>query len=87
MGTYKYQPIPVSDEELAKAFENTNFGHSRHRELLNASVLKKLVGYHCGHTITVIMKELKLIGKTGRPTKRGVQLVRDAFNDQMRVGG
>lgn len=81
------RPEPVTDEEIAEAFRFTNFGHNKHRELLNASVLKKLVGYHCGHTITTIMRELKLIGKTGVPTQRGIQLVRDAFSEQMRVGG
>ena len=80
-------PEPVTDAEIAEAFRFTNFGHSRHRELLNVSVLKKLVGYHCGHTITTIMQELRLIGKTGKPTKRGIQLVRDAFAEQMRLGG
>ncbi len=73
----------VSNKELAEAFTGTNFGTTRHRELLNVSVLKKLVGYHCGHTITTIMTEMKLIGKTGKPTKRGVLLVREAYNDLM----
>lgn len=80
------QPV-VSDEEIAVAFEGTNFGRTDYRTLLNASVLKKLVGYHCGHTITVIMQELALIGKTGKPTKRGIALVREAFRQQMTSGG
>jgi hypothetical protein len=80
-------PLPVSDDEIAAAFRNTNFGHTNYRELLNASVLKRLVGYHCGHTITIIMQELKLIGKTEKPTKRGIALVRNAFGHLMRVGG
>ncbi|MDD0837858.1 hypothetical protein PSQ40_04670 [Curvibacter sp. HBC61] len=80
------EPI-VSDAEIEQAFRGTNFGGADHRELLNVSVLKKLVGYHCGHTITTIMQELKLIGKTGKPTKRGVLLVREAFNHLMINGG
>jgi hypothetical protein len=81
------KPDPISDAEIEEAFKNTNFGHTKYRELLNASVLKKLVGYHCGHTITTIMKEMGLIGKTEAPTKRGIQLVREAFGHLMTVGG
>ena len=77
----------VSDAEIEIHFLGTNFGHAKHREMLNASVLKKLVGYHCGHTITEIMKNMGLIGKTGKPTKKGITLVREAFHDQMKVSG
>ena len=73
----------VTDAEIAAAFEGTNFGHAHYRELLNVSVLKRLVGYHCGHTITQIMKELGLIGKTEKPTKRGIALVRKAYQHVM----
>lgn len=78
----------ISDEELEKAFRNVNFGVADHRALLNASVLKKLVGYHCGWTITCIMKDLKLIGETEKVTKKGILLVREAYSDlMMRQGG
>jgi hypothetical protein len=77
----------LGDEEIARAFMNTNFGHTEYRKLLEVSVLKKLVGYHCGHAITVIMKDLKLIGKTGKPTKRGILLVREAYGHLMTRGG
>jgi hypothetical protein len=81
------RPLPVTDEEIAMAFTNTNFGRTDYRELLQSSVLKKLVGYHCGHTITTIMQELRLIGKTGKPTKRGIDMVRTAYGHLMRNGG
>lgn len=77
----------ITDKEIEIAFLGTNFGHTKYRELLNASVLKKLVGYHCGHTITVIMKELGLIGKTEKPTKKGIALVREVYGHLMMVGG
>lgn len=77
----------ISDEELEQAFKNTNFGTDNYRALLNTSVLKKLVGYHCGWTITCIMKDLKLIGKTEKVTKKGILLVREAYDDLMRQGG
>lgn len=50
----------VSDAEMNVAFANTNFGNADHRVLLAKSVLKRLVNHHCGHTITMIMRELKL---------------------------
>lgn len=83
----KTKPLPVSDEEIQKAFAGTNFGTTEYRKLLNASVLKKLVGYHCGYTITVIMQELNLIGKTGKPTVRGVELIRQEYGYLMCHGG
>lgn len=83
----KTKPLPVSDEEIQKAFAGTNFGTTEYRKLLNSSVLKKLVGYHCGHTITCIMQELNLIGKTGKPTERGIELVRQEFGYLMVFSG
>lgn len=75
----KAQPV-VSDEEIADFFHGANFGHTNYRELLQASVLKKAMGYHCGFTITCIMVRMKLIGKThGRPIKRGRLLLREAY--------
>ncbi len=69
----------ISDKEIRDAFEGTNFGEPDYRNLLNRSVLKKLVNYHCGHTITCIMQELGLIGKTGKVTKKGILLVREVY--------
>jgi hypothetical protein len=77
----------ITDEEIVTAFTNTNFGRSDHRSLLEASVLKKLVGYYCGHTITVIMRELGLIGATGIPTKKGKRFAALAYHHLMDAGG
>jgi hypothetical protein len=77
----------LTDAEIEAAFVNTNFGHTQYRDLLAASVFKKLVGYHCGHTITVIMQELHLIGKTGIVTKRGKRFVSLAYNHSMICSG
>lgn len=76
----------VSDDELAKAFSGTNFGESDHRQVLHVAVLKKACGYHCGHTITTIMRELHLIGVRGLPTKKGRKLISLAFHQQMLDG-
>lgn len=78
----------VSDEEMERVFWNTNFGVSDKRQLLSASVLKRAVGYHCGHTITMIMVELGLIGaKTWKVTKKGQLLLREAYHEQLLKSG
>lgn len=77
----------VTDEQIVEAFAYSSFGRSDHRQLLEASVLKKMVGYHCGHTITTIMTELGLIGATGIPTKKGKAFVAHAYRDLMRRSG
>jgi hypothetical protein len=69
----------VSNAELAEAFEGSNFGGRDHRKLLEASVLKQAIGYHCGYTITRIMQRLRLIGKNGEPLKRGRALLREVY--------
>lgn len=81
------EPI-ISDEEIVTAFNHTNFGRTDNRTILEQSVLKKLVGYPCGYTITVIMQDLELIGKkTPNVTKKGKRFVADAFKDQMKNSG
>lgn len=77
----------LTDAEIEVAFEGANFGHANYRSLLASSLLKTLVGYHCGHTITTIMTNMRLIGKTGLVTKKGKRIVAQAFNDQMICGG
>lgn len=70
----------VTDDELAAAFGGSNFGDRDHRELLENSVLKKAIGYHCGHTITEIMKHLGLIGINETITKKGKRLLQTAYS-------
>lgn len=77
----------VSDEDIERVFKNTNFGGADHRKLLEASVFKKMVGYHCGFTITCIMEGLGLIGRTGKPTKKGIEFVRHAYSHLLMVSG
>lgn len=81
------KPNPVTDDEIETAFQGTNFGHTEYRELLAASVFKKMVGYHCGYTITCIMEKMKLIGKNGTATKRGKIFVREHFHNCFRKSG
>ena len=80
------EPI-VTDKQIQYAFLNTNFGGSNPRKLLEVSVLKKLVDYHCGHTITQIMETLGLIGKTGKVTMKGKKFIRQAYHQEMLNSG
>lgn len=76
----------VTDEEMQSAFAGTNFGTKAYRHLLHQALLKKACEYHCGHTITQIMKELGLIGVTGRPLQKGIKMLRIAYREQMMEG-
>ena len=75
--TYK----SVTDNEIAIAFQGTNFGRTDYKALLAGSVFKKAVGYQCGHTITCIMEDIKLIMPlTGKITQRGRDFLYEMYN-------
>lgn len=73
----------ITDDEIKAVFANTNFGDRDHRKLLEVSVMKRAVGYHCGHTITMIMRRLGLTGKTDNITMKGKRFLQHAYNDLM----
>lgn len=76
-------PVPLA--AIEEAFQNTRFGEvidlctEAKKKFLFDSLLKVLVGYHCGYTVTTIMKELDLITEKLRITKRG-RLYMHAYN-------
>lgn len=51
----------VSDDQMQASFSGTNFGHTDFRGLLAQGCIKALAGWHQGHTLTVILDELRLI--------------------------
>ncbi len=71
-----YTNPPVTDDHIAIAFKNTNFGTTDYRRLLAVGVFKTMCGYSNGHTLTEIMKRLRLVGKNQTVTKRGREFVR-----------
>lgn len=77
----------ITDAEIAEAFENKNFGGVNHRNLLATSVFKRMVGYHCGGTITTIMVRMGLITeKKEIATKRGKRFVALHFHSSLTHG-
>lgn len=72
----------VSDEEIEAAFQNTNFGDDSpafRRKLVEQGVLKKLVPYHSGYTLTCILRELGLTTVKGTITAKGRKFLYAAF--------
>ena len=69
----------ITDDEIAAAFNGTNFGGADHRKLLEQGVLKQLTGYHCGHTLTMIMRRLGLTTEKDNVTKKGKVFAMGAF--------
>lgn len=61
----------ITDDQVDKAFKNTNFGSAVPRELIQDSLLKTACGFHSGHTIECIVKELKLVTTKRKLTKKG----------------
>ena len=70
----------ITDEKMNKAFENTNFGGAKPRELMQDTLFKNVCGYHSGHTIECIVKELNLVTKKGKLTKKGQNYLYFSFN-------
>lgn len=61
----------VTDDDIVRAFDGTNFGRTDHKQLLALSALKVALRYHCGHTVTQIMLRMGLITAKGRVTEKG----------------
>lgn len=76
----------ISDAEIHAAFENTNFGGADKRKLLEQGVLKRLTGYHCGHTLTMIMRGLGLTTQKDTVTKKGKEFCMTAFYETKHSG-
>lgn len=80
----------LTDDVIAKAFENTNFGRDDYRTILAETVMKRAAGYHSGWTATTICMRLGLLTeKNQTATKLGLTMafhhyyrpvVRDAIN-------
>jgi hypothetical protein len=76
----------IYDVEIDTAFKGTDFGSANKLKLLEQGVLKRIAGYHCGHTLTQIMIELGLITKKRNVTRKGKEFLFTAFYDHKHSG-
>jgi len=72
---------PIDDNVIAEAFEGTDFGGEDPAFILRTGVLKWLVGYHSGETLTKIMTEMDLV-INGEITERGRWFLYNAFKNK-----
>lgn len=68
----------VTDEQVEKAFEGTNFGGGDKRDIIRETLLQLNAGFSSGHTAKVICRELGLLGKNDL-TKKGKRYLHHAF--------
>lgn len=77
----------ISMDQINYAFGGTNFGSpgtvAYRRKLLERACVKKALAYHCGGTITRIMRELGLIHHNETLTELGKQVSRCALHDYL----
>jgi hypothetical protein len=71
----------ITDEQIEKAFENTNFGSMTKRDLVRYGLLKVACGYYNGHTLKRILIELALVKENSTLTKAGKEYLYDAFSN------
>ncbi len=76
----------LTDAQIEEAFQNTNFGHTNYRQLLEQGVLKKVVGYHSGYTLTQILIKLHLITEKLNLTTEGRDFLFNAFYQEKHSG-
>lgn len=77
----------VSEEEMLKCFENTNFGDVDKRSLIKECLLKYATGYVDGYTITCICKELKLLTSKNAISKKGKEYLFLSYYQQVNANG
>jgi hypothetical protein len=75
----KDKKYELTDKQINKSFEGTNFGGADRRTLLAMGVLKRVAGYKDGSTLTAIMKELELTTGLDNPTMKGKRFCCDFF--------
>ena len=78
----------ISDEEIDAHHFGSFGGHGEmhcevRREILEEGLLKALMGYHSGSTVTTILHRHKLITQRGgRPTAKGLNYLRSMWGSR-----
>ncbi len=75
----------VTEAELKEAFENTNFGETSNRDVINYNLLKITCGFHIGFTARSILKELQLLHPNNLLTKKGGEYLYEVFGAHSNV--
>ena len=76
----------VTEEELKRSFEGTNFGSAEPRNVIFGTLLKRSCGYHSGYTAEQICIELGLITQTAKKlTKLGKEYLYRVVTEIMPV--
>lgn len=73
--------MTLTNEQIEKAFENTRFGTTDYRALIEDALWKFAGGYPAGHTISSICSELGLTtynNGTSRLTDLGIKYLKEA---------
>ncbi len=72
----------ITDEQLVKAFINTNYGDNPDfRSIIKGALMKQACGYHNGHTSQCIIVELGLCTKKSGLTRKGKNYLYRAFEN------
>ena len=71
----------IPDEKIFKVHGNANFGATTPRRVLKKGVICAALGYHVGSTMRAILREHKLIKKSGALTKKGYAYAQALWGD------
>jgi L-alanine-DL-glutamate epimerase-like enolase superfamily enzyme len=72
----------ITTEEVAEAFENTNFGETDPRDVIFDTLRKVCTGYSTGRTATLIAIDFALIDlKAKHLTEKGFQYLQTAIEE------
>lgn len=62
--------VMITDSEIKRYFEHSNFGDRNHRELLEKAILEIACGFRTGYTLSCIMVNLGLLTKKSKNINR-----------------
>lgn len=69
----------ISDEKILKVHGSADFGGVSPREIVDESVLKVALGYSVGSTARRILRDHRLVLRTGDPYRHTMRLSKRGF--------
>lgn len=71
----------ITQDQIEKAFENTNFGtNPNHKKIIIDTLLKLSVGFGTGRTAICICSELNLLTANKKPNSKGLAFMRENYD-------